>query len=462
MNFIRLLVIFVTIISCGQIPSWVPGSKKNQDTKATIKPNSSPEVTDTNLAADPVYNAAIVNNDYLKTSVNLDPWLKAGYHGKNLTIAILDNGFGGLKTSLGKRLPPDLKVEKSRIENESLTPHGTKLAEIIFAMTSGSPSWSATSKHPKFKLYNSNGFTNFSAAVDQAIEDRVDMIVYSQVWEFGGNFDGSGFINAAVNKATKVGILWINAAGNYAASVWQGPVLIQDNGSVLLPYKSEYVRLVVNDQITNVKITLSWNDFTDSKEWRTSRDLDLTLLDPEMKEIAASRRTQDGKDHGKDSNYSAHAREFIESSLKPGIYLLKVTAKSRNFDEHSFFRLSADGQNISFIDQSTLASVMIPADNPTVLTVGASDDDSSSAGSTMAGIRKPEFVAPSIIQVEGGMQFQGSSTAAAVAAATLAVYQEACGKLNRSSTLDKIVDGSIAQLSTKGRGLWLNSQLNCY
>ena len=186
------------------------------------------------------------------------------------------------------------------------------------------------------------------------------------------------------------------------------------------------------------------------------------MLDSKERELAASRLIQDGKEHEKDPAYSAHAREVITTNLQPGVYLLKVVARSRNFDENSRLRIAADGINISFLDQAPFASVMIPADNPSVLTVGASDDDNSSAGPTMGGFLKPELVAPSQIEIEGGISFQGSSTAAAVAAATLAIYHDACGiKPSRRSIVEKILDGRLSQASTKGRGLWLNQEPEC-
>jgi Subtilase family/Bacterial pre-peptidase C-terminal domain len=448
------------LTSCGSRPAWMGGQDSKKDSNETVA-ISAPEVTQTSTPNDPAFAAAIVNNAYLLSSVNLNPWIQANHHGQSLTIAIFDNGFGSLKLALGKRLPENLSVEKSPIANESVTTHGTILAEIIFAMTSGSPRWTQASQHPTLKLYNTNGFTNLSAAVDQAIADHVDMIVYSQVWEFGGNFDGRGFINAAVNKATNSGILWINAAGNYAASSWQGKLVANADQSAALPYSNKYVRLVVKDPSTSVKISLSWNDFTDSKTWMTPRDLDLYLLDSQQKVIASSHKIQDGKPHDNDANYSAHAREVIETTLQPGTYLIQVDIKSNNFDSASSLRIAADGANISFTDQSTDASVMIPADNPTVLTVGASDDPSSSYGRTQDGILKPEVVAPSIIEFETGLAFRGSSTAAAVAAAALAVYQDACGKQSRSAIVAKIQSAALSQQSVIGRGLWLPGTVQC-
>ena len=462
----KSLIVALLISSCGKGDEWWSLTHPGKDHDKASAPEISPEA----MPDDPAYKSALVNNDYLISSVNLRPWLQSGRHGSRIKIAILDNGFGGLENSLGKHLPPDLQVFQGPISNQSPTPHGTKLAEVIFAMTSGSADWTSNSQHPTLKLYNANGFSNFSAAVDQAIRDRVDMIVYSQVWEFGGNFDGRGFINAVVNKAVSAGILWINAAGNYATSSWQGGLIPNADKTAKLPYSGRYVRLAVNDPSTPVKISLSWNDFADSKDWRTSRDLDLVLLDGRtQRELTASRKIQDGRDHSqnhsqnnnRDGNYSAHAREAIETTLPPGEYLLRVDIKSLNFDSNSRIRLSANGQNISFIDQSPDASVMIPADNPNVLTVGASDDVASSAGVTNGGIQKPEVVAPSMIQFESGITFQGSSSAAAVAAATLAVYQDVCGRLTRQQIVAKITNGLLSQRSTAGRGLWLPATGRC-
>ncbi len=49
-------------------------------------------------------------------------------------------------------------------------------------------------------------FTNLRAAIDGAIAANVHMIVYAQTWEYGGNLDGKGFINAQFDKAIAHGI----------------------------------------------------------------------------------------------------------------------------------------------------------------------------------------------------------------------------------------------------------------
>jgi hypothetical protein len=114
------------------------------------------------------------------------------------------------------------------------------------------------------------------------------------------------------------------------------------------------------------------------------------------------------------------------------------------------------------VDKANDASVMIPADNPSVLTVGASDDPSSSYGRTNGGITKPEVLAPSILEFESGISFQGSSSAAAVAAAAIALYREACGPLSRDQIVYAINNARISQRSAKGMGLWLPAPGTCW
>ena len=63
-------------------------------------------------------------------------------------------------------------------------------------------------------------------AVRYAIEQRVDIILFSGSFEGGGNGDGRGPVNRIIDEATAAGILWVNAAGNYGRRVYNGPVRV--------------------------------------------------------------------------------------------------------------------------------------------------------------------------------------------------------------------------------------------
>jgi hypothetical protein len=452
------LIMAIGLTSCGATVF----SKKKKSTPTIPPVATAPEVAPPELPPLDFLGKPILNHQDLAAAVGLTPWTQAGHHGRSIKIAILDNGFYGLSDVSGRFMPHGLSVAASPIKNEARTPHGTILAQIIATLTSGSSTWSGASQAPTLLLYNANGYTNFAAAVDQAMADGADMILYSQVWEFGGNFDGRGFINAVVNKALRAGVLWINAAGNYAESSWQGPLLINADKTARLPHESQFIRLRVAQNDTPVKLTLSWNDFSDSKDWRTSRDLDLFLHDSQGRILEAATKIQDGRDHGGDARYSAHAREIIMTNLAAGDYLLSVRAASANFDGFSRLRIAADGDQVELLDKSDDASIMIPADNPFVVTIGAADTRQSSFGRTVAGATKPDVLTPSLVSFGPGISLDGSSTAAAVAAAIFAVYEGHCGKINYADAQRLIRSEALIKKGGQTRLLSLPASPECY
>ncbi len=378
----------------------------------------------------------LTNVNQLIDALGLRSWHGRGQRGQNMRIAILDNGFAGLEASLGRTLPAGLKVQPAPGNPEADTSHGRVLAELVHALATGRASpgeLPAERQGPELLLYNSNGFTNFAHAVSAAIEARVDVILYSQVWEYGGNFQGGGFINEEVSKADRAGILWVNAAGNFGESTWLGPVQLGAGHDVVLPHQTRWVRFVVPAGRTiPVKIVLAWNDVASTRIYRTPEDLDLILEDSTGRELNASRLIQDGLPHAGDARYSAHAREIIRANLAPGTYQLRVEARSQNFSADSLMRIAIDGPGVRIIDTPSTESVLVPADHPDVLTVGASDV-SYTGSSILTG--KPEILAPSRLRFDDGTSLDGSSAAAATAVAAIAVWAGATGQKTREDII---------------------------
>lgn len=455
MHSMRFISIFALcgflFSSCGLETPW---NKTTTETEVVTLPPLTPPAEGTTppiSTTDPgtidpqnINLATLGNLAPLIQLVNAGRWHERGANCQNMTIAVFDNGFDGLEESKGVRLPPDLVVEKAPANEPAITPHGTKLAEVIWSLCTGSRLYSPDRPGPKLKLFNTNGYTNLTAAVEAVTTtEKVDIVLYSQVWEYGGNFDGRGFINALVNRVTSQGILWVNAAGNFGQSSWQGPVSFNEKGHVRLPFEQQSVRFTVSADATPVKLTLAWNDFTDLKTYRTSQDLDLHLEDSSRREIAASKLIQDGTHHTGDPAYSAYAREQLTTVLNKGTYYIRVTStKPEGFNRLSRLRLAGDGAGLVFLDQTQEASIMVPADNTQVITVGASDVDFTSAGRVIGtNIHKPEVLAPSILTFDNGETFAGSSSAAAVAAAVFAIYQSACGKLTETAWKNYLAQG---------------------
>lgn len=460
-NNLRLRIYIVGVLAVTSCSSSNPWNKKSaQDVSPVV---IAPAPTPAPGGAQPVpaggapdemgsvQKSTITNLDELIASIQANAWHAAGANCSGKTIAIFDNGFSGLEDSKGVRLPPTLTVEKAPGNAVLETSHGTKLTEIIWALCTGSRVYSSARPGPTLRLYNTNGYTNLASAVDAVVASPVDIVLYSQVWEFGGNFDGRGFINNLVNKVTGHGILWVNAAGNYGQTAWQNSIAFNSQNDVTLPHEGRYLRFSVNSPQTLIKLTLAWNDFGEDKSYKTSQDLDLILEDATHKQLALGNLIQDGQDHPNTQGFSAYAREQMTVLLDPGIYYLRITTpRPAAFTSQSRIRVAADGRDVIFIDQTPEASVMIPADNPSVLTVGASDVDFSSSGTIVgSSTHKPDVLAPSILNFDNGMMFAGSSSAAAVAVAGIALYESNCG-IKDHDTWVRIFSASL--MGTKAVG----------
>ena len=163
---------------------------------------------------------------------------------ESLKIAVLDYGFAGIDsgrrylpegTALVEHYDPDF-IRRFKLGDpdyrkplDAANAHGRLMAQIVWAVTGSDP------KGPQFYLLNANGPTMLRRAVRYAIEKKVDVILFSGVFEGAGNGDGRGPINRIVGDALAAGIIWINAAGNYGHCVYNGPVRIDPRRLPPLP-----------------------------------------------------------------------------------------------------------------------------------------------------------------------------------------------------------------------------------
>lgn len=386
-------------------------------------------------------------------------------YAQNIKIAILDNGFDGIEKSKGNTLPTDIFIDYGIYNPPLQTNHGTKLAEIVYALCTGYPFYNPQILGPKLYIFNTNGFSNFKYAIQKSIEYKVDIILYSQVWEYGGNLDGKGFINVEVNKAIENGILWINAVGNFEKNLFVSPIIFEQYEqyalwantynrdkaftAIKLPYQNKYLRFNLNNDeknnanSQNVKIVLAWNDFQDdiNLNYTNFIDLDLYLEDSLGNIIEYSNNIQTNdyyKSIQENSNFSFYPKEIIKTSLYPGTYYLKVVAKNNNFNyKNKYFWITMSAYKSEFLDiTDNVFPVLIPADNLNVISVGASDVERSSFG-IVIGTRhsKPELSVNSTIKYSDDMEFKGSSASAAIVAAKVALMLNAFGKLSKEQVL---------------------------
>jgi len=369
----------------------------------------------------------ISNGEVLKRRFGTDAYGSAQNSLKrDLKIAIFDNGFAGFKSG-SSLLPASAQlIEGPKNPQKADDFHGLGMAMILWEVM-GKPDTGV-----KFYLVNADGYTNFKAGVQFAIQNQVDIVLYSQVWTFGGNFDGTGFIDAQVSQAIRAGITWINAAGNYGSKVSEGSVSEQ------LTTPRYFTVLKKGAPVT---LTLSWNDFDDSSAAWSDQDLDLFVVDEAGKLVGSSEKKQLGHIPGPgDKNVSAYARETLTlNGLPEGKYRIEIKNISNNFTADSRFRVLLESNESVVFNSATLdREVFPPADHPEVITVGE-DSPVSSRAVLGQSSSKPDFVLPkAIVDFSDKTHARGSSVAAAIFAGIYAKLKQARPDFNRTLVLTRV------------------------
>jgi hypothetical protein len=371
------------------------------------------------LSAFSVENPVFKNIPILQKSLGFEAYYAKPVSGRGLKVAVFDKGFQGYQGEVGRSLPRNTVYVPGPVKApaEVQTNHGLRMAQILTALATDNLQQPEVIN--EFYLYNVFGYSNFKAAVDDAIRRKVDVISYSEVWEYGGNNDGHGFINAQVSRATAAGITWVNAAGNFAQTTYNGPVTTGKDDWVRLPDQNQALSLrceADRGHTCPVKVVLSWNSFSDNVDVGTNKDLDLALTDDLLNIVQTSALKQSAELKEDQPGFSKYPREILTAELKPGAYFLRVKNRSQNFGAKDRLRITVDGDQIKMPSRTRGESLLNPADNPSVITVGAVDSDRSSVSTRL---HKPEISTASSVVLKDGSEFRGSSNAAAIVAAAV-------------------------------------------
>lgn len=410
------------------------------------------------LAADPlderpVVVSKLVNSADVRKKLGLLPDYSTPTRLKDVKVAVLDAGFAGFD---GKR--PYLPANALIVENydpdfirkfnlgepdfmRSFTPgdsHGRAMAQMVWAMTGNQPDG------PQFFLLNANGPTMFRRAVRYAIEQKVDIILFSSTFEGAGNYDGRGPINAVVDDAIRAGIIWVNAAGNSGGHVFNGAVEVMPDGYLRFrgtPYASS-LRFTNRFDENTVTITLTWNDYRDTEDAGTDKDLDLFVEDAKGRVVGSSQLKQIAAGPVKDGE-TKNPRERLVLADLPAVpagqeYRIRVKAKTTNFTAKDRLRIQVSSlrstpftdptsgkltEPVEFLDATKGAEIYPPADHNGVLTVGDTAK-ACSVGPTADSRVKPDvIIEDSMARFSNGEESGGSSNAAAYFAGVVAVLK---------------------------------------
>jgi len=356
--------------------------------------------------------------------------------GTGVRVGIIDNEFGGLAafeaTNSMTVLLPSESGDPSRVElSQALGTHGTNVLEVIHGLA------------PRATLYacRYTDFPSFERCIEYMVNQRVDIINHSAGVPVLP-LDGSNVWAQAVDDAVDANILWINSAGNFA----RGYLLDQftdSDANNLHEFRGTGTRIeqelrVALMQPYNGNILLSWQSNND-----TVVDLNLEVVDLFSGDLLGMSNILQAED-SRGSLFEVVQLRDIDTDF--GIRIRSAQPVSGVVEIALFTEfLSLDGG-------TERGSVVAPADNPRVFTVGSLQGSQiapySSRGTLESDSLLPDLVTIGEIILASGELFVGTSAAAPVVAAAAALMREVSGltdadQLGQALTTYAVQDGGI-------------------
>jgi len=350
-----------------------------------------------------------------------------GLDGSGVKVAIIDLGFIGLSNAQAAgELPGDvIAVDFTDTGIEKTEKHGTGVAEVVHDMAPGA----------QLYLLKINSEVELGNAKDYCIANGIQIINHSVAWFLLAFYDGTGFVDDIANDAYAHGILWVNAAGNYAGSHYQAILTDTDNDT-----RHEFA---TGDQALSfsaggkITIYMNWDAYP-----TTSVDYDLFLydVDPDIYTgalpVASSENPQ-----GPGGAQWYPVEQLVYTPPTSGTYFLvikkKATSDANRELELFFFNMG------SLQYKTSGSSVTQPADAAGVLAVGAvSLSDSlrgySSRGPTNDGRTKPDVAAPDGVANWTYGSFAGTSASSPHVAGAAALVLEQWPSLTVQGLWDRL------------------------
>jgi subtilisin family serine protease len=323
----------------------------------------------------------------------------SGFTGSGIKVAVLDLGFSGYASKVGTELPANVIVKSffnSVGGNGDITGggeiHGTACAEIVYDMAPGATMY----------LVNYNTLAEMNAAVSYLIGQGVKIISHSVGWFNTSFYDGTGPISSIVSTANSNGILWVNAAGNYAQGHWDGFFSDPDgNGFNNFSGTDETINVSVNAGDT-IEVFMTWND------WPASAiDYDLFLLSGSQV-VASSQGTQNG------TQEPTEALAYV--APQTGVYQISISKVSGTGSPK--IEVFVPDQDLNEYRVAS-TSLIDPAPSANAMAVGAMQynlntiESFSSQGPANNGLMKPDITGPDGVSTAtyGTRNFYGTSAA---------------------------------------------------
>jgi hypothetical protein len=193
------------------------------------------------------------------TSLQANGWTGAG-----TKVAVVDVGFAGLaEAQANGDLPMNVTEVDNCDGNQDTYIHGTAVAEIVHKMA----------PEAQLYLYCEDTEVQLAAAEAYVKSQGIPIVNHSVAWFNTTRGDGTGAPgtpDATVADAAANGILWVNAAGNYAMQHWSGPFV--NSGGYAVFSGSDTTDPFPMDADGYTSIYLRWDSWP-----TTNQDFDLEL-----------------------------------------------------------------------------------------------------------------------------------------------------------------------------------------
>ncbi|OGF57340.1 MAG: hypothetical protein A2Z21_02325 [Candidatus Fraserbacteria bacterium RBG_16_55_9] len=180
-----------------------------------------PEVQFVRLPVRPFFSQSSIRSEGLP-AVGSETWNQGGLTGQGVKVALLDGGFRGYESLLGRELPPREQVitRSFRADRQLYDAaearvyqiHGTATAEIVHDIAPGAEVY----------LTAFSTDVEFRSAINWLIEQKVDVVNTSLGFPSGCFRKGGGIFESQFLKAHESGITWATAAGNEGDIHWEG------------------------------------------------------------------------------------------------------------------------------------------------------------------------------------------------------------------------------------------------
>lgn len=369
-------------------------------------------------------------------ALQLQAWHDAGHKGQDISIAVFDVEWFGLEwvtEELGEFQTHDCFAHPScELELDSWHPrfgfergvHGIACAEVIRDIAPES----------ELHLVRVLGITSLENAVSWAIRNEIDIVSMSLSFFNESFYDGTGPVNAQIDRLRENDIVMVTSAGNYARHHYQ--TQFKDNDGDRFHDFDDPRGLPVYYTKGTKRINLIWDQY----QLCGQTDLNIYVWNRDRELVGKSIRAQNFEEEHCHPSERASVQidedewYFVEIELRDG------TAEPR-------FDIMARGGSVW--QGHVNGSLVDPATHPSALTVGAVRVDNylhsflegfSSQGPTSNGLGKPDLVAPDGLSTlsYGPKDFFGTSASTPVTAAVLGVYRSAFPELSNYEAVDRL------------------------